>query len=154
LMVRGGSPTRVAAMHDVVRHMATENAAATLDALRQPAFVHRTPKSVGESTVSEPVPILVGPDEQPELRVDLATTHATNESASSALAALAAAATEIAFDVPLVPGSMILIDNRRWLHGRGELESTGRDRWLLRSYFVCDSWSTQRANDGVLMVSS
>jgi Taurine catabolism dioxygenase TauD, TfdA family len=149
LMVQGGSPTRIAFTMDILHHMDTEYGSATVERLREPAFAHRTPDSFGSGGLTKPGPILFGPDDMPELRVDLATTVAVDDSAAGALTALAASAAEIAYDVQLTPGSLILLDNRRWLHGRGELAATATSRWLLRSLFVCDSWSTQRERDHV-----
>lgn len=154
LMVRGGNPTRIAAMADVVSLVASRDGTAMLDVMRQPLFAHQTSHSRGTPTLSEPVPILSGPDEAPELKVDLTCTQSTDAASEAALAALAAAGSEVAVEVDQVPGTLLLVDNRRWLHGRGPLPPTGTGRWLLRSYFVCDSWRTQQAPDHALMISA
>ncbi len=148
LMVRGGGPTRIAPTIDVIRRMRVREMTTALATLRRAEFTHNMPASFGGGGgVTCPIPVLFAPDDMPELRVDLATTNATSGAADTALAELAAAADEIAFDVSLTPGDLILIDNRRWLHGRGELKSAMTDRWLIRSLFVCDSWSVQRESD-------
>jgi hypothetical protein len=40
---------------------------------------------------------------------------------------------------------LLILDNRRWLQGRGKAISTSSERWLLRSLFVYDSWRVQSA---------
>jgi hypothetical protein len=142
LTVRGGSPTRLAATPDIVE--AVESAdAAVLEVLREPQFRHRLPDSYGGDGAGEETAVLLGDESMPELNVDLATTEATTEEGNAALAALAEAVRWVAKDLALTPGTLLVFDNRRWLHGRGSVIEASPDRWLVRSLFVYDSWRTQ-----------
>jgi L-asparagine oxygenase len=141
LTVRGGSPTRVAASVDVVDRLPE----GTLALLREHLFVHNLPASFGAGGVTPPTPVLTGPENLPELKVDLSTTEAVNEDARNALRDLAQAVRDVALDIQLVPGDLLMLDNRRWLHGRGKPQSTISSRWLMRALLVCNSWRIQQA---------
>jgi L-asparagine oxygenase len=141
LTVRGGSPTRVAASLDVVEHLADR----TREALHERQFVHRLPASFGGGGMTAPTSVLTGPENMPEFKVDLATTEATNEQGRRALRELAQAVNDVALDIQLAPGDLLMLDNRRWLHGRGIPNQDISSRWLMRTLLVCDSWRIQRA---------
>jgi L-asparagine oxygenase len=143
LMVTGGNPIRIASTSAIVDDLRTRDEHQALKALRRSEFVHHIPLSFGGTGVSDPTPVLCGPDGKPELKVDLATTTAIAESGKNALAALARSADEAAFDIHLAPGDLLLLDNRRWLHGRGEFDASS-DRWLIRCLLVFDSWRVDR----------
>jgi L-asparagine oxygenase len=144
LMVTGGNPIRVAATTAIVDDLRNRDERQAIGALRRSEFVHHTPLSFGGTGVSRPTPVLCGPEGKPELKVDLATTMGITESGKSALAALARSADLAAFDVHLAPGDLLLLDNRRWLHGRGKLDSSSTDRWLIRCLLIFDSWRVDR----------
>jgi L-asparagine oxygenase len=144
LMVTGGNPIRVAATTAIVDELRNHDEHQAIEALRRSEFVHPTPLSCGGTRVSRPTPVLCGPDGKPELKVDLATTTAITKSGEGALAALARSADLAAFDVHLHPGDLLLLDNRRWLHGRSELDSSSADRWLIRCLLIFDSWRVDR----------
>jgi Taurine catabolism dioxygenase TauD, TfdA family len=144
LTVRGGSPTRLAATPDIVEAVAAADPE-MVDSLRRPLFRHRLPDSYEGQGAGEAISVLLGDDAMPELNVDLATTEALDGEGEAALAALAEATKAVATDLALVPGTLLVFDNRRWLHGRGSVIAASPDRWLLRSLFVFDSWRTQGA---------
>ncbi len=146
LTVRGGSPTRLAPTPDIIEALEKATDAAVVETLRQPHFRHRMPDSFGGTGMGERTQILFGSAEMPELKVDLATTEPASKEGEAALAALVEATDHVATDLALTPGSLLIFDNRRWLHGRGTIIPSSSDRWLLRSLFVYDSWRTQ--NDG------
>jgi len=142
LTVRGGSPTRLAATPDIIEAVDSADAGA-LEALREPQFRHRMPDSYGGDGAGEEIAVLLGDESMPELNVDLATTEATTEPGNRALGVLAEATRWVAKDLALTPGTLLVFDNRRWLHGRGSVIEASPDRWLLRSLFVYDCWRAQ-----------
>jgi L-asparagine oxygenase len=95
----------------------------------------------------EDTPILFGPAEMPELKVDLTTTEPRSPEGELAFSTLVGATDAVATDLALNPGNLLIFDNRRWLHGRGTTIAPSSDRWLLRSLFVYDSWRMQ-SSDG------
>jgi L-asparagine oxygenase len=116
-----------------------------VETLRQPHFKHRLPDSFQGEVPDGAIPILFGGAEMPELKVDLTTTEAVTADGKAALSALVEATDSVATDLPLMPGDLLVFDNRRWLHGRGTTIPTSSERWLLRSLFVYDSWRMQSA---------
>jgi hypothetical protein len=142
LTVRGGSPTRLAPTPDIIEAVESADAGA-LEALREPQFRHRMPDSYGGDGAGEEIPVLLGDESMPELNVDLATTEATTEQGNRALGVLAEATRWVAQDLALTAGTLLIFDNRRWLHGRGSAIAASPDRWLLRSLFVYDTWRAQ-----------
>jgi L-asparagine oxygenase len=143
LTVKGGSPTRLACTLDIIETLEAITGAGTVETLRQPNFRHRLPDSFEGEVSDEDTPVLFGPAEMPELKVDLTTTAPTTPEGKAAFTALVEATDKVATDLSLEPGNLLIFDNRRWLHGRGTTISTSSERWLLRSLFVYDSWRTQ-----------
>jgi hypothetical protein len=142
LTVRGGSPTRLAPTPEVIEAVEATTGEGTIDSLRQPWYRHKMPDSYEGTGATEAGPILLGDRDAPELKVDLATTEATTEDGEAAMAALAEAAGSVATDLDLTAGTLLIFDNRRWLHGRGKVIAPSQHRWLLRSLFVYDTWRT------------
>lgn len=143
LTVKGGSPTRLAPTTEIIKALEASAGAGAVETLRGPNFRHRMPDSFEGSGWGEDTPILFGSEEMPELKVDLTTTEAVNDEGRAAMAALVEATDSVATDIDLTPGSLLIFDNRRWLHGRGKKIPTSSERWLLRSLFVYDTWRTQ-----------
>lgn len=119
--------------------------------LRKPLFQVRAPKSFerfeGDIRWSEPRPILAGPDEFPDICVNLnkdsmRVSPRAGKNAECALKALRAVidSPEVADFKYLSPGDALLIDNRKMAHGRTSFTPRfdGRDRWLLRVYVRAD----------------
>lgn len=140
LTIKGGSPTRLAPTREIIEALEASAGADAVEALRGPNFRHRMPDSFEGSGWGEETPILFGTSATPELKVDLTTTEATNAEGKAALAAVVEATDSVATDIDLTPGSLLIFDNRRWLHGRGKKISSSSGRWLLRSLFVYDTW--------------
>lgn len=143
LTVRGGSPTRLAPTPEIIAALEATAGAETVEVLRQPHFRHLLPDSFEGTVPDEDTPILFGPSEMPELKVDLTTTRPTSPEGELAFSTLVGATDTVATDLALAPGNLLVFDNRRWLHGRGTTISTSSERWLLRSLFVYDSWRVQ-----------
>jgi L-asparagine oxygenase len=146
LTIKGGSPTRLAPTVEIIEALEKQAGPDSVATLRAPNFRHCMPDSFEGSGWGEDTPILFGSAEMPELKVDLTTTEAINAEGKDALAALVEATDSVATDLDLTPGSLLIFDNRRWLHGRGKKIPTSSERWLLRSLFVYDAWRTQSAD--------
>jgi L-asparagine oxygenase len=147
LTVRGGSPTRLAPTVDIIDVLGATTNAGVVETLRQPHFKHCLPDSFEGAVSDEALPILFGSAEMPELKVDLTTTEAVTDEGKAAFSALVEATDSVATDLALMPGNLLIFDNRRWLHGRGTVISSSSDRWLLRSLFVYDSWRMQSGDN-------
>jgi L-asparagine oxygenase len=119
-------------------------AVAHLRALREPEFELRAPYSFtrdadGSRPWLGPAPLLHGAADDPRLAVDLACgARALTPAAAAALDALraAAAAEDVRHEIRLRAGDLLIIDNRRCLHGRSSFapRHDGTDRWLERVY--------------------
>jgi len=120
------------------------------DALRRPIFVER-----GAATMS-PAPVVSGPSHDPQARFDAAWTTSTITEGVAALEALARALPASTRSVNLVPGDLLMIDNRRWLHGRRAFATpTGvARRWLQRLYVGEESPSLKSAILQGILVSA
>jgi L-asparagine oxygenase len=115
-----------------------------LHALREPEFELRAPYSFtrdadGSRPWLGPAPLLHGDAEDPRLAVDLACgARALTPAAAAALDALRAAtvAEDARHEIQLQAGDLLVIDNRRCLHGRSSFvpRHDGTDRWLERVY--------------------
>jgi len=94
---------------------------------------------------------LSGPRDRPHLRVDYAETEGTDAEAAASLQLLEEAAVEVAVDVKLKAGDMVIIDNRRSFHGRTPFAPRydGRDRWLLRTFVTRDLARSEAVRPGV-----
>ncbi|WP_134662748.1 MULTISPECIES: TauD/TfdA family dioxygenase [unclassified Amycolatopsis] len=113
----------------------------TVDVLREPRFVTEAPASFGSGeTAAEPHAVLYGSVEDPSVRVDFTSTHATDGAAAGALAELSWALEEVRTDLVLAPGDLALVDNRVALHGRSRFapRHDGTDRWLHRVFVHVD----------------
>jgi L-asparagine oxygenase len=118
--------------------------AATIDRLRQPHFRTRYSTSfVGDATREQwtPLhPILSGHGTTPDLVVDFNATDATTPEASDAYTQLRVTMLRNLVGLVLQPREMILVDNRRAVHGRTSFlpRYDGTDRWLRRSFTISD----------------
>lgn len=118
--------------------------AATIATLRRPefrtkfssSFVHDT----DELVLTRPMPVLCGPEASPDLRVDFHGTIGTTPAAKAALARLEDAMLGALKGLVLEPGELIILDNRRTVHGRTDFTPRydGQDRWLRRSFALAD----------------
>jgi L-asparagine oxygenase len=138
--------------HDMTAQTATASVLSALPALdkmtiallREPIYRHRAPSSFTNSQCAEvfstPQPVLTGNDECPELCVDFFTTEALTEAGERALAALKQALLDNVIATVLLPGDLVIVDNRVAVHGRTAITPRydGRDRWLQRLFVVHD----------------
>jgi len=124
--------TRLAYARDIVRRVPDD----LLEILRLPLFFVRSPLSFGQSGVnSGPLPVIRGSRSRPQITAEFTDMVGLTASATSALHAVAEAANQTAVEVELRAGDILLIDNRKTLHGRTAFDPRmdGTDRWLLRT---------------------
>ena len=112
--------------------------------LRRPLFRTGVDYSFGHSTSGRrPGPILsvlYGNAEDPFIRWDLDLMEGMTFAARDALAAVAEATDAVKCGMRLEPGDLLVLANRRTVHGRGGFtpQYDGRDRWLQRALVVSD----------------
>ena len=122
--------------------------------LRESVFVTMAPESFKENhqnkVMSEPRPIVTGPEEAPEFCFNMQTTHGLTPEAQAAFSALEK---ELMLEsrmlsLKLRPGDLLIFDNRRVLHARTPFKSRldGTDRWLRRLYVAPDLWAGRVPN--------
>jgi L-asparagine oxygenase len=129
---------------------------AAVDVLRQPCFRTRVDPSfaIGSGLTEEvwiaPIRVFEGPARRPWLRVDFAETQGFDAAARVALDALRAAAAAAETTVRLQAGDLLLIDNKRAVHGRTPFTPRydNQDRWLLRSFITQDLRRSEDSRPG------
>lgn len=122
---------------------------AVVDALRRPEFLMNAPGTYcrehagGAEVWSNPVPLIEGPVETPEIAAAANGVKPLTVGAAAAWHALQEVCQQdsVAFRTLLKPGEALLINNRKGLHAREPFnaEFAGSDRWLQRCY-VRRSW--------------
>ncbi|WP_204290725.1 TauD/TfdA family dioxygenase [Micromonospora gifhornensis] len=111
--------------------------------LRQPLFRIQFSSSfaqLGSSGYSEPVAVLAGPVDDPELTADFHAMEPMTDQARQALDELEAVLTPSLDSVVLDTGNLLVVDNWRAVHGRSSFTARhdGTDRWLRRCFAVAD----------------
>ncbi len=110
-------------------------------ALQRPDYLLRTDPTM--TTDSPPVRVAVlTPGSDPEIVYDPAYMYGCTPEAQHALETLRPAVQRAACSVALESGDLLVIDNRRTLHARGEYRPSydGTDRWLLRALMLESLW--------------
>jgi L-asparagine oxygenase len=125
--------------------------AETVAVLRSPRFQLNAPGGYtrmyagGQEVLSEPVPLITGPDDAPEVAAAANGVKRLDDAADKAFAALqdACRAPEVAQIVQLLPGQALLINNRKGVHARSKFTARydGADRWLQRTYVRRSLWN-------------
>jgi L-asparagine oxygenase len=118
---------------------------ATIEALQRPEFQMKVPYSfTGVDAWSAEGAILRGPLSQPELWYDRDGMRGVTPAAQAALAKLdeVAADPRVQRAGVLQPGDIVVLDNRKTVHGRRPFTPKwdGKDRWLHRVYVHRDLW--------------
>ncbi|GHO86474.1 TauD/TfdA family dioxygenase [Dictyobacter formicarum] len=112
--------------------------------LRQPLYRARVSTAYvkpGEPALYSPfMPILSGDTVEPDLCVNFFGMEAKNPIAQLAFDSLKAALLQVAVDCVLLPGDLLIVDNRVAAHGRTGFHPRydGNDRWLQRLFVVED----------------
>ncbi|MET7618414.1 TauD/TfdA family dioxygenase [Streptomyces sp. NPDC005408] len=136
----GVAATVTAGIGDVLPSLDAE----TVAALRRPEFRIRFSTSFVQDESAEVLtplmPVLSSGPGCPDLRVDFNATIATTPPAQAALDRLEDAMLLSLKGLVLQPGDLVVIDNRRAVHGRTDFTPRydGDDRWLRRSFVVTD----------------
>ena len=96
--------------------------------------------------------ILYGDPGDPCLRYDVDLMVGLNAGARAAMDAVRRAAVRACARVGLVAGDLLVIDNRRAVHGRSAFTPAydGRDRWLKRAYLVGELPAACASGDRVI----
>lgn len=121
----------------------------TFEELRSPLYRLNAPGSYtrafagGGEVLSDPVPIISGSPEYPEITVSANGVRPMTQAAALALVRLQEVCREVAHEVRLAPGQALLVNNRKGLHARSAFSARydGTDRWLQRSYVRRSLWS-------------
>lgn len=111
------------------------------EALFRPQFVTAPPASFGVLTHKpRPHAVLCGAPDDPDVLVDFESTNPLTPLAVDAMAELQSLFSARALTHYLVPGDLVVVDNRVTVHGRTAFvpRYDGRDRWLQRSFVSCD----------------
>ncbi|GGX77885.1 TauD/TfdA family dioxygenase [Streptomyces anandii] len=122
-----------------------------LDTLRSPLFRLNAPGSYvrdvagGQDVLSEPVPMISGHHDFPEIAISANGVHALTSGARQALDTLQEVCRQVAHSVHLRPGQALLINNRKGVHARSTFTARydGRDRWLQRTYVRRSLWNVR-----------
>lgn len=127
-----------------------------VEVLRSPLFRLNAPGSYirdvagGGEVLSEPVAVISGPAECPEIAISANGVRGLTDEATEALSQLQAACRAVAHQVKLEPGTALLINNRKGLHARSQFRAQhdGRDRWLQRTYIRRSLWTIRYRGTG------
>ncbi|MGW3425416.1 TauD/TfdA family dioxygenase [Streptomyces phaeochromogenes] len=122
-----------------------------LETLRSPLFRLNAPGSYvrdvagGADVLSEPVPMISGHTDYPEIAISANGVHALTGGAREALDTLQKVCGEVAHSVRLRPGQALLINNRKGVHARSTFTARydGQDRWLQRTYVRRSLWNVR-----------
>jgi L-asparagine oxygenase len=147
----GVAATHYADARDIIRALDPR----TIDLLRSPLFRLNAPGSYvrdvaqGQEVLSDPVAMISGPDEFPEISSSANGNRAMTTAAEAALVSLQRACREVAHTVYLRGGEALLINNRKGLHARTPFPARydGTDRWLQRTYVRRSQWLIRYRQD-------
>jgi len=94
----------------------------------------------GPARHSDWAPVLSGPDDDPDLCLDVHATEPSDDEGAQALRTLISLLVETLVAVHLLPGDLLIIDNRGAVHGRTAFQPRfdGSDRWLRRCFAMAD----------------
>jgi alpha-ketoglutarate-dependent taurine dioxygenase len=118
--------------------------------LRLPAFHIALPelfRSIenNEKLWSEKVSIISGPENAISVRANFNFMRCFNIQISKSLKAFEDSSLKYIEEISLNPGDMLILDNRKVLHGRYGFAAAfnGQDRWLQQVYAYADPWSVR-----------
>lgn len=137
-----GVPTKVMSLADVLAHLSPGD----IDELKKPqysissqkTFVQGMKRMLGKEHVVADGPVLKDVAGRTCVRYSHNTVHPSTPGspAEQASESLEAACNQVAIPIVVLPGDILVINNRLSLHGRGKVgdEVGGQSRWLLRTY--------------------
>jgi len=132
--------TGSASVHRALPYLSSK----TISLLRQPFYRIRTSSSFSsneeEFMYSQLMPVISGDNLEPEMCVDFYTMEAVNSVANLALEILKSSLLRVNMDCVLMPGDLMIVDNRVAAHSRTAFKPRydGKDRWLQRLFVVQD----------------
>ncbi len=120
----------------------------TVQLLRQPlyqirfaaSFVSAGQRDSGRDRKSPSMPVLSGDSIEPEICVDVHAMTSDDPAAQAALDCLTSALMQVVVGTILLPGDLMIVDNRVAAHARTAFRPRydGQDRWLQRLFVVQD----------------
>jgi len=113
-----------------------------VETLRRPLFRIAAPESHGHRIWSKRTPIISGNGQHPEVRVNFNGTIGLTPAAAAALKEFEDALEAVTMKFVLQPGELLIIDNRKAVHGRTAFTPTfgPKARWLQRTYVRSTLW--------------
>jgi L-asparagine oxygenase len=150
MCLRGDRERAAATVTASIRSVLSVLPRPALRALREPAYRIRFSTSFlgpdSPARYSAPLPVLSGPDDDPDLCVDFHAMEPMDAEGAMAFETLRKAMTAALVGVILEPGDMLVVDNRVAVHGRTGLmpRYDGEDRWLRRCFAVADLRPSRR----------
>ncbi|MET7938419.1 clavaminate synthase family protein [Streptomyces sp. NPDC005322] len=128
----------------------------TIETLTKTNFRTQPPPSFGPASQFLPEhAVLTGNPEDPDIRVDFASTSGVTPQAKEALEHLQSALDHVANTLYLKAGDLAIVDNRTTLHGRTAFKPRydGQDRWLQRTFVLNDLRRSRsyRPEDGYVL---
>lgn len=125
-------PTIVSSLKNAMSFLTNQE----LDLLRGKNYMFLLDEAYGLFKDSECSSLIYGDVDDPKIRFEMDMIVGISEEAKSAHRALEKALFQNAVKVFLEPGQMLIIDNRRAVHGRNHFKAkyNGNDRWLQRAY--------------------
>jgi L-asparagine oxygenase len=113
----------------------------TREVLGEPRFIIAAPGSFEGAEIPLPRAVLDGDPDDPDIRVDFASTDPLDVTAANALDQLQDAFDMVRRTFVLSPGDLAIVDNRIAVHGRTSFRPRydGQDRWLQRTYVQLDA---------------
>ncbi|GAA1236928.1 clavaminate synthase family protein [Prauserella halophila] len=150
LCLRSDHERRAATVACGIRRVLTGIPAEMLAILRRPRFqIAFSSSFVADSQPrwTQPLPVLTGPTDDPNLCVDLHGMVALDDQAEQALNVLQELMEANLVGGVLEPGELLIVDNNSAVHGRTDFTPhyDGRDRWLRRC-FVTNNLRRVRAD--------
>lgn len=118
--------------------------------LHERRFFTDPPASFGGlQNAPEPHGILSGSVDDPDIKIDFASTYPLDAEAKTAMTTLGEALRAVRRTIILEPGDLAFVDNRLALHGRTEFTPRydGRDRWLQRIFVHRDFRKSRELRD-------
>lgn len=152
LCLRGdpAAATYVFPATDLLRHLTP----AQEELLRRPLWTFEVDESFRlrgddfvDGDVRGPHPVLAGPADDPSFRFDQDLQRGTTPQAQELLEELIDLYCEHRREHVLAPGDLLLLDNRRAVHGRSSFRPVydGRQRFVVRSFVVRDLYRSHHA---------
>ncbi|HYK00361.1 MAG TPA: TauD/TfdA family dioxygenase [Thermoanaerobaculia bacterium] len=122
--------------------------------LRTPGFKLLAPESFADGGLeySRLTPVITGPEDAPQVILNMDRMQGITPAAAEALEAFGAALAhpDVLRRTHIDRGDLVVIGNRRTVHGRTTFVPRwdGRDRWLQRVYVTPTLWPLRHLSDG------